>query len=267
MTNSAPHINDTRPRVGLFVTCLVDLFRPSVGFAAVKLIEDAGCVVEVPVAQSCCGQPAERAGDLDDLRAIAETTIRAFEEFDYVVAPSGTCASVLKTQYAPLFSGNSMWEARAQAFSAKVHELVSFLVDVLGISAVEANVSGSVTYHDGCAGLTQLGVQTQPRLLLASVKGLRLKEMARADACCGLAGVSCAQAASRTAASEKTAQIREAGAGTLLSGDLGCLISIAGRLKREGSAIEVRHVAEVLAGMNDTPPIGGPSTRRDAKRA
>ena len=248
-----------KPRVGLFVTCLVDLFRPTVGFAAVKLIEDAGCLVDVPAAQTCCGQPAYNSGDRADAVAVAMNTIRAFEEFDYVVAPSGSCAGMLKKHYPSLLAGEPKWAARAVAFSAKVHELVSFLVDVLGVSAVEAKVKGSVTYHDSCSGLRELGIRDQPRQLLASVEGLKLKEMADADVCCGFGGTFCVKYPdiSNKIVSQKTDRIREAGAGTLLAGDLGCLMNMAGKLKREGSAIEVRHVAEVLAGMDGTPPIGG----------
>ncbi|MCG8652011.1 MAG: (Fe-S)-binding protein, partial [Pirellulales bacterium] len=165
------------PRVGLFVTCLVDLYRPSVGFAAVKLIEQTGCTVEVPRAQTCCGQPAYNSGDKADTRAIARQTIDAFEPYDYVVAPSGSCAGMLKVHYPELFAGDREMEPRAEAFSAKVHELMSFLVDERGLSEVDATFAGSVTYHDSCSGLRELGVKTQPRMLLESVDGLALKEM------------------------------------------------------------------------------------------
>ena len=164
-----------KPRVGLFVTCLVDLFRPTVGFAAVKLLEAAGCTVEVPAAQTCCGQPAYNSGDRKDTRAIAEQVIAAFEPYDYVVAPSGSCAGMLKVHYPTLFADDAAWEARVEAFSAKVFELVSFLVDVRGMTQVEATFDGAVTYHDSCAGLRELGVREQPRKLLASVAGLTLK--------------------------------------------------------------------------------------------
>ena len=159
-------MNTASPRVGLFVTCLVDLFRPTVGFAAIKLLEDAGCTVEVPMAQTCCGQPAYNSGDRADSRAIAENTIRAFEDFDYVVAPSGSCAGMLKKHYPGLFKGDAGWEGRAAAFSAKVHELVSFLVDVRGATGVSARLEDTVTYHDSCSGLRELGIQAQPRRLL-----------------------------------------------------------------------------------------------------
>jgi L-lactate dehydrogenase complex protein LldE len=247
------------PRVGLFVTCLVDLFRPTVGFAAIKLIEEAGCIVEVPMAQTCCGQPAYNSGDRADTRAIAENTIRAFEGFDYVVAPSGSCAGMLKKHYPGLFEGDPDWEGRAVAFAGKVHELVSFLVDVRGATRVSARIEDTVTYHDSCSGLRELGVQVQPRRLLSSVKGVRLIEMQDPDVCCGFGGTFCVKYPdiSNAIVEKKTDSIEASGAATLLAGDLGCLMNMAGKLRRQGSKVEVRHVAEVLAGMTDTPPIGG----------
>jgi L-lactate dehydrogenase complex protein LldE len=248
-----------KPRVGLFVTCLVDLFRPTVGFAAVKLIEDAGCEVEVPAAQTCCGQPAYNSGDRKDTREIAENTIRAFEEYDYVVAPSGSCAGMLKKHYPGLFKGDPAWEERARAFSAKVHELVSFLADEMGMTGVEAELAASATYHDSCSGLRELGIRVQPRALLATVKGLKLTELPESDSCCGFGGTFCVKYSdvSNAIVEKKTGNIEATGADLLLAGDLGCLMNMAGKLKREGSRVETRHVAEVLAGMTDTPPIGG----------
>jgi L-lactate dehydrogenase complex protein LldE len=247
------------PRVGLFVTCLVDLFRPTVGFAAVKLLEEAGCTVDVPMTQTCCGQPAYNSGDRADTRAIAEAVIAAFEAFDYVVAPSGSCAGMLKKHYPGLFKGDAAWEARAAAFSAKVHELVSFLVDVRGMDRVAARLKGSVTYHDSCSGLRELGVRDQPRRLLSSVKGLKLVEMRDPEVCCGFGGTFCVKYPdiSNAIVEQKATNVEAAGAATLLAGDLGCLMNMAGKLKRQGSSVEVRHVAEVLAGMDETPPIGG----------
>ncbi|MGV8936387.1 MAG: (Fe-S)-binding protein [Allorhizobium sp.] len=248
-----------KPRVGLFATCLVDLFRPSVGFASAKLIEDAGCEVIVPMAQTCCGQPAYNTGDRADTRAIAEQVIEQFEGFDYVVAPSGSCAAMLKKHYPGLFKGDARWEARSQAFSEKVFELVSFLTDVMFVPKVAASFDGSVTYHDSCSGLRELNVEKQPRKLLASVGGLELKEMADSDICCGFGGTFCIKYSdiSNAIVSKKTANIEGAGADLLLAGDMGCLMNMAGKLRRQGSKIEVRHVAEVLAGMTDTAPIAG----------
>ena len=249
-----------RPRVGLFVTCLVDLFRPTVGFAAVKLLEEAGCDVEVPSAQTCCGQPAYNSGDRADTRAIARQVITVFEPFDHVVAPSGSCGGMLKLHYAELFADEPEWRARAEAFGAKVSELVSFLTDIRGMANVEASFDGMVTYHDSCSGLRELGVRAQPRKLLKSVAGLTLNELKDADVCCGFGGTFCVKYAdiSNAIVEEKTKAIAASGAGTLLAGDLGCLMNMAGKLQRQDIPVKVRHVAEVLAGMTDTPPIGEP---------
>ncbi len=253
------------PSVGLFVTCLVDLFRPSIGFAAVKLLETAGCSVHVPVAQTCCGQPAYNSGDRKDTRDIALNVIRTFETFDYVVAPSGSCAGMLKKHYVELFEGDPDLAARAETFSAKVYELVSFLTDVLKVEAVDAAFGGVVTYHDSCSGLRELSIHDQPRKLLSSVAGLELTEMPEADVCCGFGGTFCVKFPdiSNAMVEKKTENIRQSGAGTLLAGDLGCLMNMAGKLKREGSTIEVRHVAEVLTGSTDEPAIG--EKRRDGR--
>lgn len=254
-TTAHPH---AQPHVGLFVTCLVDLFRPNVGFSAVKLLEDAGCRVSVPAAQTCCGQPAFNSGDREDTRAIAEGVITAFEPYDYVVVPSGSCGGMLKKHYPELFTGDASWAARVGAFTAKTYELVSFLTDVLGVSAVEAKFDGAVTYHDSCSGLRELGIQRQPRKLLQSVEGLTVAEMRDPDVCCGFGGTFCVKYPdiSNSIVERKTADIETTGATTLLAGDLGCLMNMAGKLKREGSKVEVRHVAEVLAGMADGPAIG-----------
>jgi L-lactate dehydrogenase complex protein LldE len=244
------------PRIGLFVTCLVDLIRPAVGFASVKLLQDAGCTVEVPV-QTCCGQPAFNSGDRATTRQIAEQVIAAFEAYDYVVAPSGSCAGMLKIHYPELFAGDPAWERRVEAFCVKTHELVSFLVDVLKVSKVTAAFDGAVTYHDSCSGLRELGIRAQPRKLLASMQGLELKELYDADVCCGFGGTFCVKypEISDTIVTKKAAHIAASGAQTLLAGDLGCLMNIAGKLQRLGKKVETRHVAEVLAGTNE-PAIG-----------
>ncbi len=254
------------PRVGLFVTCLVDLFRPSVGFAAVRLLEDAGCTVEAPAAQTCCGQPAYNSGDRQNARAIAAQVMDVFDGYDYVVAPSGSCAGMLRLHYPALFADDPVMARRAEAFAGRVHELVSFLHDVLGVRAVTAAHAGAVAYHDGCSGLRELGIKEQPRALLDSVAGLDRVELDDAELCCGFGGTFCIKypEISGRMVSDKTADIARSGAATLLAGDLGCLLNIAGRLRREGSAVEARHVAEVLAGMTDTPAIGaGDGDQRD----
>ncbi len=248
-----------RPRVGLFVTCLVDIYRPTVGFAAIRLLERAGCQVEVPRAQTCCGQPAYNSGDRATTRELARGILDAFSGFDYVVVPSGSCGGMLHDHLPHLFDDDPNTKARAAALGAKTYELVSFLTDIMGMDAVEAAYAGTATYHDSCSGLRELGVKAQPRRLLATVDGLKLAEMAEPEVCCGFGGTFCVKypAISTRMVSDKTRDIAATGADTLLAGDMGCLLNMAGRLKREGSAVKVRHVAEVLAGMTDqVPPIG-----------
>ena len=245
--------------VGLFVTCLADLFRPSVGFAAVKLLEDAGCRVHVPAAQTCCGQPAFNSGDFATARAIGRDVIAAFADFDYVVAPSGSCAGMIRVHFSDLFEDEPETQKEAQDLAERTWELVSFLADVRGIEAVEARYDGIATYHDSCSGLRELGIHDQPRRLLVSVEGLTLNELEGAEECCGFGGTFCVKYpdVSVKMVSNKTAAIGATMADTLLAGDLGCLMNMAGRLSREGKTVRVRHVAEVLAGMCDTPPIAG----------
>ena len=251
-------MSEIRPRVGLFVTCLVDLFRPSVGFAAVKLLEQAGCTVAVPRAQTCCGQPAYNSGDRADAQAIGAQVIAAFAGFDYVVAPSGSCAAMIREHYPALFAGNPALEEKSKDLAARTYELVSFLTDVRGVTDVDATFEGRVTYHDACSGLRELGVHAQPRRLLASVRGLSLTELDDAEVCCGFGGAFCVKypEISDRMVTEKVECVERAGAGTLLAGDLGCLMNMAGKLKRLGSAVMTRHVAEVLAGMTGAPAIG-----------
>ena len=247
-------------KVGLFVTCLVDLFRPSVGFAAVKLLEQAGCELEVPSAQTCCGQPAYNSGDKADAKAIARQVIETFAGYDYVVAPSGSCAGMIKTHYPELFADEPAWAERARELAGRTHELVSFLVDVCHMEGVDARYEGTVTYHDSCSGLRELGVKAQPRKLLASVAGLTLRELPGAELCCGFGGTFCIKypEISTRMVADKAKDIAATGADTLLAGDLGCLLNMAGRLEREGSTVKVRHVAEVLAGMTEQPALGEP---------
>ncbi len=247
------------PRVALFVTCLVDLHRPTVGFAAIRLLEQAGCHVEVPRAQTCCGQPAYNNGDRATARALAEGILTAFGGYDYVVVPSGSCGGMLRHHLPTLFDDDPNLRVRADSLAARTYELVSFLTGVMGVAAVPAHYPARVTYHDSCAGLRELGIKQQPRDLLASVAGLELRELADAEVCCGFGGTFCVKypEISTRMVNDKIADIAATGADTVLSGDLGCLLNIAGRLKREGSPVHVRHVAEILAGMTgDVPPIG-----------
>jgi L-lactate dehydrogenase complex protein LldE len=248
-------------RVGLFVTCLVDLFRPTVGFAAVKLLEACGCLVEVPQAQTCCGQPAYNSGDRADTKAIARQVLAAFADFDYVVAPSGSCAGMIRSHYPELFADEPEMATQVQHLAKRTYELVSFLTDVMGMTGVAARYDGIATYHDACSGLRELGVKEQPRRLLRSVAGLKIVELPGAEVCCGFGGTFCIKypAISDRMVGDKATEIVATGADTLLAGDLGCLLNMAGKLTRRGSGMRVRHVAEVLAGMADeVAPIGAP---------
>ncbi|GLK80403.1 (Fe-S)-binding protein [Methylopila turkensis] len=257
-----PHPVEPRPRVGLFATCLVDLIRPSVGFAAAKLIEDAGCEVVVPE-QTCCGQPAFNSGDRATSRALALQIMDAFQGVNYVVAPSGSCAGMLKRHVPELFEGEPELARRAAAFSDRVFELVSFLVDVRGVRSVAARFDGAVTYHDSCSGLRELGIKSQPRRLLDSVEGLTVSEMKDPDVCCGFGGTFAVKYGeiSDAIVGKKVENVAASGAPTLLAGDLGCLMNMAGKLQRLGRPVKARHVAEVLAGMGAEPAIGEPEAR------
>lgn len=248
-------------RVALLVTCLVDLFRPTVGFAAVALLEAAGCTVEVPRAQTCCGQPAYNSGDRADAKRIARQVIAAFTGYDYVVVPSGSCAGMVKVHYPELFADEPETLALAEELARRTWELVAFLVDVRGMSTVAAHWPHSATYHDGCSGLRELGVKAQPRRLLSSVDGLTLRELPGAEVCCGFGGTFCVKypEISDKMVTDKALDIAATGAHAVLAGDLGCLLNIAGKLLRLGIPVEARHLAEVLAGMTDAPAIGAPS--------
>jgi L-lactate dehydrogenase complex protein LldE len=256
--NPAP--GEARPRVGLFVTCLVDLYRPSIGFAAIQLLEQAGCQVEVPRAQTCCGQPAYNSGDRATARDLAAGILDAFGGYDYVVAPSGSCAGMLKTHLPFLFDDDPNLRARADRLAERTFELTSFLVDVRGFApSLRADRARTFTYHDACSGLRELGVKQQPRKLLADA-GAAVAEMTEPEICCGFGGTFCVKypEISGRMVTDKVRDIEATHADTVVSGDLGCLLNIAGRLLREGVRVEARHVAEVLVeGGMDGPPIGG----------
>ncbi|TAH45895.1 MAG: (Fe-S)-binding protein [Betaproteobacteria bacterium] len=246
------------PRVGLFVTCLVDAMRPSVGFAALKLLRDAGCRVEVPEAQTCCGQPAFNSGDTADTAVLARRFIEAFEPYDYVVAPSGSCVGMTRAHYVEALADDPAWAERARRLADRTYELMSFLVDVMHFTPAGVKLDATVTYHDSCSGLRELGVYAQPRALLDSVSGLSLMPLEGNDVCCGFGGTFCVKypAISNAVVAEKADAIDRSGARLLLGGDLGCLMNMAGKLKRKGSRVRAFHAAEVLAGMGDGPAIG-----------
>jgi L-lactate dehydrogenase complex protein LldE len=238
-------------RVGLFVTCLVDLMRPSIGLAALKLLKGAGCEVSVPQAQTCCGQPGYNSGDRASALVLARKVLTEFESCDYVVAPSGSCAGMIRTHYPDLFFDQPSELARIQQLGRKTYELTDFLVNVVQFERISAKFNGIVTYHDSCAGLREIGIKSQPRALLAKVAGLRLNEMNEAETCCGFGGtfsVKFGEIASRLA-DNKCEHALATGADAIVLGDLGCMLNIEGRLRRRGDLkTKVLHVAEVLTG-------------------
>ena len=246
------------PRVGLLVTCLVDAIRPRIGFATIRLLEEAGCVVEVPEAQTCCGQPALNSGDASDAADLARRVIVLFEGFDYVVLPSGSCAGTVREHYPELLHDDPVWGPRAAAMAARTWEITSFLVDVLGYRPEGRTLHATATYHDSCSGLRELGIQAQPRRLLAAIDGLELRPLEGHNVCCGFGGTFCVKypAISNAIVEEKAAAIERTGADLLLAGDLGCLLNMAGKLHRRGARTRCFHTIEVAAGMADGPAIG-----------
>ena len=244
-------------RVGFFVTCLVDLMRPSVGFAALQLLEAAGAQVVVPASQTCCGQPAYNTGDRADAIALARKFVGEFEGCDYVVAPSGSCSGMVRTHYAELFATDAAMLARVQALAARTFELTDFLVNVLKVKQVPSTFAGKITYHDCCAGLREMGVKAQPRALLATMPGVELAEMAESETCCGFGGmfsIKFGEISSRLA-DNKCQHVSNSGADAVVLGDLGCMLNIEGRMRRRGDmTTRVLHIAEVLAGTTAGTP-------------
>lgn len=246
------------PRVGLFVTCLVDAMRPQIGFAAIQLLEEAGCRVEVPPTQTCCGQPGFNSGDTSSAAALACQVIAAFEPYDHVVVPSGSCAGMIRRHYPEALADDPAWADRAAAFAAKTFEILSYLDDVRGYRPVGRSLRASATYHDACSGLRELGVRAQPRRLLAAVADLEMRPLPGAEVCCGFGGTFCVKypAISGAIVAEKAEAVGRTGADILLCGDLGCLMNMAGKLHRMGAPTRCFHTVEVLAGMGEGPALG-----------
>jgi L-lactate dehydrogenase complex protein LldE len=244
--------------VALFVTCLADLFRPSVAFASIKLLQQAGCEVSVPLLQTCCGQPSYNSGDYESTVPLAKQVIALLESANYVVVPSGSCAGMISHHYPRLLQG--AWHDRALQLAAKTFELTAFLHDIAHIQPPETSVwkYPAVTYHDGCAGMRELGIREQPRQLLREMCGIEVNELQQGEVCCGFGGTFCARMPeiSGKMVSDKLKCAVATGAGILAGGDLGCLLNIAGHARRQGEAIEVRHIAELLCGDLDAPAIG-----------
>lgn len=253
-----PARSGTQPRVALFVTCLVDLIRPQIGFAAIRALEAAGCEVIVPDAQTCCGQPALNSGDRDTAADLARRAIAMLEPYDHVVIPSGSCAATMRVHYPEILEHDAEWGPRAVALAARTYEILAYLDEVRGWKPDGVALDATGTYHDSCSGLRELGIKRQPRRLLAAIDGLSLKPLAGAETCCGFGGTFCVKypAISNAIVAEKATAIDASGADLLLAGDLGCLMNMAGKLNREGSKVRAFHTIELLAGMGDGPAIG-----------
>lgn len=262
-SNAIQYVNISEKRVGLFVTCLVNSMRPSVGFASIKLLEQAGCKVEVPELQSCCGQPAFNSGDDEGTRQVAYQLIKQFETFDYVVLPSGSCAAMIKKNFIEVFKDQPEWLEKSQKLADKTHELLSFLVDVCDFDPSGIELDGSYTYHDSCSGYRSLNVYEQPRKMLKNVKGLDHKPLNNHSECCGFGGTFCVKYSdiSNKIVDEKIENVLATEADYLLGGDMGCLMNMAGKLNREGKKeIKALHTAEVLAGL--APQVLGDKNAR-----
>ncbi|NVK32433.1 MAG: (Fe-S)-binding protein [Gammaproteobacteria bacterium] len=242
--------------VALFVTCLIDAYRPSVGLSAIELLERNGCRVEVPEDQTCCGQPALNNGQTKLAKDLAKQMIERFEGFDYVVGASGSCMGTVITHYPTLLAEDPQWQQRAEALAGKSYELLQFLTQVLQVQLPVAKLPKTITYHDSCSGLRELGIFNEPRELLTQC-GHRISEMADSNVCCGFGGTFSLKYAdiSTKLAGDKVSNILNTGAKTVVAGDMGCLLNIAGKLQHQGHDIEVRHIAEVLVEAT-TPAIG-----------
>ena len=236
--------------VQLFVSCLIDSFFPHIGEAMVSVLNRAGVRVEFPSAQTCCGQPAFNAGLRGDARPLAEHTIRVLERTTGpVIIPSGSCGAMVRYGYLELFKDEPSWLGRAEALAKRAFEFTEYLVDIRGVTDLGACWAGRLTYHPSCHLLRNLGVDRQPRVLLAAVKEADIVQLPAAEECCGFGGVFSVEHPELSAEflKRKIANLETTGSPTLVVADTGCLMHIQGGLKRQGKDQRVVHIAEVLA--------------------
>ncbi len=236
-------------RVSLFVTCMVDQLFPQTGMAMAQVIERLGYAVDFPEDQTCCGQPAFNSGYRAEARTVARHFLNTFEGSECVVAPSGSCTAMVTHHYAELFHKEPETLKRVQALAGRVFEFSTFLTEVAGVEDVGARFAETVTFHDGCHGLRELGIRSAPRRLLAHVRGLELREMQPAEECCGFGGTFAVKFPELSTAMTRTKieAIERTGARAVVSLDPSCLMQIQGALSRAGSSIRTLHLAEVLA--------------------
>lgn len=246
----AEHIGRPPPsRVALCVTCLGDVFYPEAGEATVRILRRLGLRVDFPPGQTCCGQPAFNAGFRQHARAVARRNLAIFADYEYVVVPSGSCTAMFRQFYPELFADDPVLGEQAESLAARTYELSEFLVRVMRVENLGAVFRGKVAYHASCHLLRELGVADEPRRLLAQVAGTELVDMELAEQCCGFGGTFAIKypQISDAMLQKKIAALKRAGANTLVSCDMGCLLHMAGRLQRQGESIRVMHLAELLA--------------------
>ncbi|MBI5943089.1 MAG: (Fe-S)-binding protein [Chloroflexi bacterium] len=236
-------------QVQLFVTCLVDSFFPKTGQAIVDIFSHLGISVDFAREQTCCGQPQFNAGLRKDARAIAEHTIKVFENTTGdIVTPSGSCAHMFRHNYLELFEGDSLWHPRAKSLAARTFEFTEYLVDKLGVTDLGATWDGVLTYHPSCHTLRGINVDRQPRALLANVRGATLVDLPHAEECCGFGGIMSVEHPELSAEwlKRKISNLEASQSPTLVVTDAGCLMHIAGGLNRQKKQQRVIHIAEVL---------------------
>lgn len=235
-------------KIGLMIPCYVDLYFPKVGISVVEILERLGHEVDYPSDFTCCGQPPFNAGCHQDARPVAQRTIELFEHCDVVVVPSGSCATMVKVFYRDLFPDDAELRRRAEELGEKVWEFSDFLVNRLGVTDLGAKFAGRATFHDGCHGLRELNVKSQPRQLLEKVEGLELTEMDECETCCGFGGTFAVKFAevSTAMAEVKADSIQRTDAEFLISNDPSCLMHIQGYFDKQGRKMKSLHIAEVL---------------------
>ncbi|HEX9161886.1 MAG TPA: (Fe-S)-binding protein [Thermoanaerobaculia bacterium] len=232
--------------VYFFGTCLVDLFYPQAGLAAIRLIQREGVRVIFPQGQTCCGQPAFNSGYQDDARAVARKQIALFPGDLPIVVPSGSCAAMMRHHYPALFEGEAD-HAAAAAFASRICELTQFLT-TLGIELRDRGEPVKVAWHASCHAMREMGVGDEPKSLVRQLSNVELLELSRERECCGFGGTFSVRYPEISAAmvSDKAADVVATGAQELLSADCGCLMNIAGALGAKGVPLRARHVAEFL---------------------
>lgn len=237
------------PLVALFVTCLVNSQRPAVGFATVKLLEQAGFRVEVPPDQTCCGQPPYNNGLTDEARRIAKLQIQVLEPYDWIVVPSGSCAGMISVHYPHLFENDAHWQERARRVAGKTRELAAFLAQQGVRFAPGPGTPAATAHHTSCSCRRETRSHTQADGLLQDCLQDQLKPFAEPEVCCGFGGTFSAKfdALSARMGSQKLDSFEAAGARTVVSADLGCLLHLQGLALRQQRDLQFRHLAEVLA--------------------